>query len=101
VDEARYPERTEHFGMSTVEAMSAGCVPVVVNKGGQKEIVSHGKSGYLWNTLDELVDQTVLLMNDPEHRSRMRQHARERFHDFDRQHFSSRVISLFNQLDTD
>ena len=99
VDEERYPERTEHFGMSTVEAMSAGCVPVVVNKGGQKEIVSQGKSGYLWNTLDELLEQTAILVNNPDQRNTIRQHARARFQDFDRQHFSSKLISLFNQLD--
>ncbi|HCV43021.1 MAG TPA: hypothetical protein DGH68_06020, partial [Bacteroidetes bacterium] len=101
VDEARYPERTEHFGMSTVEAMSAGCVPVVVNKGGQKEIVSHGKSGYLWNTLDELIEHTASLVSDANRRETRRIHARQRSHDFGRQQFSSRLISLFNQLDTD
>jgi glycosyltransferase involved in cell wall biosynthesis len=101
VDEERHPERTEHFGMSTVEAMSAGCVPVVVHRGGQKEIVSHGKSGYLWNTLDELLEHTALLINDPGQRSAMQQIARQRFQDFDRQHFSSKLISLFKQLDED
>lgn len=29
----------EHFGISTVEAIAAGCIPVVPNSGGQKEIV--------------------------------------------------------------
>jgi glycosyltransferase involved in cell wall biosynthesis len=87
--------------MSTVEAMSAGCIPVVVNRGGQKEIVSHGKSGYLWNTLDELLEHTALLINDPGQRSAMQQIARQRFQDFDRQHFSSKLISLFKQLDED
>ena len=37
------PELSEHFGMATVEAMSAGCIPVVINKGGQPEIVEHGR----------------------------------------------------------
>lgn len=101
VDEKRHPERTEHFGMSTVEAMSAGCVPVVVNKGGQKEIVSHGKSGYLWNTLDELLEYTASLINNPGQRNAMRHSARQRFQDFDHQHFSSKLISLFKQLDKD
>ncbi len=101
VDEKRFPERTEHFGMSTVEAMSAGCVPVVVNRGGQKEIVSHGNSGYLWNTLDELLEHTTLLVRDPARRDTMRRIARQRFQDFDRQHFSSKLISLFSQLDSD
>jgi glycosyltransferase involved in cell wall biosynthesis len=99
VDEERHPERTEHFGMSTVEAMSAGCVPVVANKGGQKEIVSHGKSGYLWNTLDELLEHTASLINNPGQGSAMRHSARQRFRDFDHQHFSSKLISLFKQLD--
>jgi len=101
VDEECHPERTEHFGMSTVEAMSAGCVPVVANKGGQKEIVSHGKSGYVWNTLDELLEHTASLINNPGQRSAMQQNARQRFQDFDRQHFSSKLISLFKQLDED
>jgi glycosyltransferase involved in cell wall biosynthesis len=101
VDENRHPERTEHFGMSTVESMSAGCVPVVVNRGGQKEIVSHGKSGYLWNTRDELLEYTASLLNDPERRNTMRQLARQRFQDFDHRHFAGTLISLFGQLDQD
>lgn len=51
-----YPERYEHFGITTVEAMSAGCVPVVINGGGQPEIVSHGENGFLWNTEEELIE---------------------------------------------
>ncbi len=33
------PEKMEHFGMTTVEAMISGCVPIVINKAGQREIV--------------------------------------------------------------
>ena len=29
----------EHFGISTVEAIAQGCIPIVHNSGGQKEIV--------------------------------------------------------------
>ena len=41
-DLEKHPDRAEHFGMSTVEAMSAGCVPVVFAGGGQLEIVQSG-----------------------------------------------------------
>ncbi|MEK9138902.1 MAG: glycosyltransferase family 4 protein, partial [Bacteroidota bacterium] len=101
VDEEVHPERAEHFGMSTVEAMSAGCIPIVVNAGGQKEIVSHGKSGYLWSTLEDLVGRTIETMADPERIRTMSQQAREQFHNFDHQHFADRLISLFHQLETD
>lgn len=60
----KYPEKAEHFGISTVEAMRAGCVPVVINAGGQREIVEDGKNGYLWNTLGEFLERTTnLIMN--------------------------------------
>lgn len=53
----------EHFGITTVEAMSAGCVPIVINKGGQKEIVDDS-CGFKWNTLEELVYLTENLVKN-------------------------------------
>lgn len=49
------PFNMEHFGMTTVEAMANGCIPIVINKGGQKEIVQHGVNGFLWNSTDEII----------------------------------------------
>lgn len=81
------PELAEHFGMSTAEAMAAGCVPVVVNKGGQTEIVQHGETGFLWNTLDELRHYTRLLIEDDGLRRKMSCAARERAQRFSRARF--------------
>ncbi len=63
-DLEKYPERAEHFGISTVEAMGSGAVPVVINEGGQKEIVENDKSGFLWNTLKDLATRTNNLIKD-------------------------------------
>lgn len=63
-DLEKFPEKAEHFGISTVEAMGAGSVPIVINAGGQKEIVEDGKNGYLWNTLGEFFDKTNNLIKD-------------------------------------
>jgi L-malate glycosyltransferase len=81
-DEEAHPERTEHFGMSTVEAMAAGCVPVVIRKGGQPEIVEHGSSGFLWETPDELVGHTRRLLEADELRATMAEAARARARKF-------------------
>lgn len=59
-----HPEYAEHFGITTVEAMGGGCVPVVINAGGQKEIVEDGKNGFLWNTAEELIEKTNKLIKD-------------------------------------
>jgi glycosyltransferase involved in cell wall biosynthesis len=58
------PQRAEHFGISTVEAMAAGCVPIVFAGGGQKEIVIEGKNGYLWSTTEELKEKTLTVIKD-------------------------------------
>ena len=65
------PERREHFGITTVEAMAHGCVPIVVSLGGQREIVSDGRNGRLWSTVDELISVTTELMGDQEQAERL------------------------------
>src|SRR5690606_11935124 len=54
-DENKHPDRFEHFGITTVEAMASGCIPVVIAKAGQIEIVQGGVNGFLWNNLNELI----------------------------------------------
>lgn len=61
-DLKKSPEKAEHFGISTVEAMGAGAVPVVFGAGGQREIVINGENGYFWNSLEELSDKTTNLI---------------------------------------
>jgi glycosyltransferase involved in cell wall biosynthesis len=53
----------EHFGISLVEAMASGSVPIVTKLGGHTEIVTHGQDGLLWTTPDELKSQTLEVIN--------------------------------------
>lgn len=63
VDEIKNPEKAEHFGITLVEAMSAGCVPIVYNAGGPKEIITNGENGYLWNKGSDLIRMTENAIN--------------------------------------
>jgi glycosyltransferase involved in cell wall biosynthesis len=94
IEEWETPQRAEHFGMSTLEAMSACAVPIVVHCGGQREIVSEGECGYLWSSIDELIERSITLMHNQSLLSQMQAKARERFGDFDREHFSEKLISI-------
>ncbi len=93
-DEALNPGITEHFGIVTVEAMAAGCVPVVIRKGGQPELVTHGVSGFLWDTPEELQRYTMQLANDDALRARMAAAARQRSQGFNAKTFMTRFNSL-------
>jgi glycosyltransferase involved in cell wall biosynthesis len=92
---ARFPDRAEHFGISTVEAMSARCVPVVIDAGGQPEIVTSERCGYLWRALDELKAQTLRLIHQPEQLAACAAQAQQRSTAFcDAAAFNQRVQQL-------
>src|SRR5438445_7653949 len=55
--------QNEHFGITIVEAIAAGCVPVVNDSGGRREIVT-SDVGWRWKTLDEAVHQIFAMDND-------------------------------------
>ena len=51
-------KRNEHYGISVVEAMSYGLVPVVPESGGPwEDIIEHGRYGYGFNSVDEAVEK--------------------------------------------
>ena len=93
-DEKVNPQRFEHFGISTVEAMASGCVPIVFNGGGQKEIVEEGINGFLWETEENLINLTLELINDLKLREKMSQEATLRSKLFSKEVFLRR----FNEI---
>ncbi|MGD0580403.1 MAG: glycosyltransferase family 4 protein [Bryobacteraceae bacterium] len=93
-----HPGKQEHFGITTVEAMSAGVVPVVINSGGQRETVQHGVNGFLWNSLEELQDYTCRLAEDPALLKRLSDRAIASSSQFSRTAFADRMESLVDSL---
>ncbi len=77
VNETRQPEKVEHFGISTVEAMAAGCIPLVVGKGGQKEVLGEELSEFQWQTKKECMAKTLAEIVNAHDRDQFRQRARQ------------------------
>lgn len=90
----KHPEYAEHFGISTVEAMGAGAVPIAINSGGQREIITNKENGFLWNSLADLQECTVNLMNDQELWSNMSEKAMARAKDFTYERFQEQINKL-------
>ncbi len=82
----------EHFGITIVEAMSAGCVPVVHDSGGPKEIVQDDV-GYRWQRIEEipnLIDDAV--MRAPS------EAAKQKAKDFTVEKFGNRLSSILSEV---
>lgn len=93
-DVERHPERAEHFGISVVEAMSAGAVPVVVGVGGPAGTVEDGVSGLHVLDLDGFAAATRRLLADPPLLERLAEGARRRATEFHAPAFRARVGEL-------
>jgi len=95
-DLIKHPEFAEHFGISTVEAMGAGAVPVVFNAGGQKEIVEDGKNGFLWDTVSEFKEKTLELVKEDKLWERLSRQAQKRAEFFAGDRFCKEVKQLIS-----
>lgn len=93
-DLIKHPEYAEHFGISTVEAMGAGAVPVVINSGGQKEIVTNEKDGLLWNSKKELQEKTLQLTKDMALLKKLSYAAKKRAANFSKEQFCKAVNAM-------
>ena len=61
-----YPSICEEgFGISVVEAMARGCIPIVFNKGGLPEIIKNEENGFIVNdvTAESLADEILKVIN--------------------------------------
>lgn len=88
----------EHFGIAVVEAMCGGAIPLCYHRGGPREIVEHGRSGFLYRDLDELATYTLLLDGHPALREAMGARAVERGESFTRGHFDAAVRRIASEL---
>lgn len=86
------PGQAEHFGISIVEAMSAGCVAMAFNAGGPREIITDGVDGFLWSDLDALVELTTRVLD--EDFEAVRTAAIKRAADFSPEAFMQRIRGI-------
>jgi N-acetyl-alpha-D-glucosaminyl L-malate synthase BshA len=91
------PSEMESFGLSALEAMACGVVPVATRVGGVPEVVDHGKSGFLEaaGDVEAQADRVIELLSSSALRGRMAAAARRRA---ETQFCSSRIIPQYESF---
>ncbi|MCW4049764.1 MAG: glycosyltransferase family 4 protein [Candidatus Bathyarchaeota archaeon] len=91
----------EAFGMAVLEAMSAGCVPVVYRDGGPWIDVleeTDGEVGYSYTTGMEAADKIDLILSDEFLRERLRVNAVKRVNYFSRERFEEKFMEIVKSV---
>jgi glycosyltransferase involved in cell wall biosynthesis len=95
----RHPDRFEHFGISVVEAMSAGAVPMVYTHGGPAAIVGKTGCGVLYATIEELADRTLELIGEPVELARLSEAAMGEAMEYAFDRFADRVEEVIAAME--
>lgn len=94
VNEDKEPEKVEHFGISVVEAMAGGSIPIVYNGGGHKEIIKEAINGFLWGKEGQLVKKTIALVKEPAKIRKMSLTAIHASRKFGYERFEAQVLEI-------
>ena len=92
VNEKINPKGVEHFGITVVEAMAAGVVPVIYSAGGHKEIIKNNETGFLWKTLQELKIVTKNVIQNRDLLSRVSKNATKESQKYGYERFKKELL---------
>lgn len=92
-DEVKNPQKVEHFGITVVEAMAGGAVPIIYSAGGHKEIIIDGDNGFLWGTTAELVKKTQNLINNSKWLRNVSMNAQKSAEKYSETDFEKNIVS--------
>lgn len=89
---------TETQGLVTIEAMAAGLPVIAVDGSGTRDIVEHGKEGFLVeNDPDALAKGIDELLSDPQRMRRFSHHALKKAKTFDVHALGKQLVSVYEQ----
>jgi len=96
VNENVEPIKVEHFGITPVEAMAAGAVPLVFKSGGVIETVND--DNLVWRSSEELMEKTIKLAKRPKLLQKYSQYVQNRAKKFSKENFAKSLLSYIEKL---
>jgi glycosyltransferase involved in cell wall biosynthesis len=99
IDILLMPSRSEGFGLTAIEGMARGCVPVVANTGGLPEVVTP-KSGLIHNyeDIDDMASKIQLLISNRTMLAKLSAGAITRAKDFSQNKYQFAIAKLYKAI---
>ena len=100
IDILLMPSRSEGFGLTAIEGMARGCVPIVADTGGLPEVVQDGISGLLHEPeqIDELTQKIIDLAYDTKRITKLSINAIKRAKLFTQENYAKIMKVLYKVI---
>lgn len=100
IDILLMPSRSEGFGLTAIEGMARGCVPVVSNTGGLPEVVEDGVSGLLHTSesVEDMISKIASVICNPKLFEQLSFGAYNCAQDFSKGKYYKQVEQLYDKL---
>jgi glycosyltransferase involved in cell wall biosynthesis len=95
---------SDHFGISIIEAMAAGCVPIVHNSGGPWfDILAQrqGEAGFSYSTIEEAARLINTVTADTSRWKKLSLAAHERSEEYSMQRFQDKLNAIVKRIASD
>lgn len=92
-NENKNPEKMEHFGITIVEAMAGGVVPIVYAGGGHVEIIKDNDNGFIWENVGNLTKKTFAIISSSKDLRRVSENAKKSAETYSESNFEKLLIS--------
>jgi N-acetyl-alpha-D-glucosaminyl L-malate synthase BshA len=94
------PSKSEGFGLSALEALSCEVPAVGTNVGGLKEVIEHGKSGFIFDPgdIDSMIEAVIKVLESREIRLKMGIEARKRAKLFDSKLIIPQYLKYYKKI---
>lgn len=94
------PSKSEGFGLSALEALSCEVPVIGTSIGGLKEVIEHGKCGFIFNPsdIDSMSEAAVRILKNEELKQKMGAEARKRAKAFDSKIIIPRYLEYYKSI---
>ncbi|MDE6007406.1 MAG: glycosyltransferase family 4 protein [Muribaculaceae bacterium] len=99
IDILLMPSRSEGFGLTALEGMARGCVPVVADTGGLPEVVRDNIDGLLNipGSTEDIINKITLLLDNPDVINRFSASSVKRARDFSPDNYKRQINLLYKK----
>ncbi len=98
LDESAHPEKMEHFGITVVEAMSYGLIPIVYHAGGPSEIINKSMVGFTYKDQDQWDQICLSVVNNKDNFLSLNLKAIEKSKNYSDDQFDEHLNALLKEI---